>query len=81
MSIIKTLKRDGQLGMNPNCDKALLPTHYNYVSEPFFRGKGCHNVNELEKLLEQYKEYAHQQALIKQQLLHHIDKNTTLTSE
>lgn len=67
--------------MNSNCDKALLPQHYIQVEEPYFRGKGNHNVNDLEKMLEQYKEYCHQQGLIKQQLLHYIDKNLVLISE
>src|SRR5690606_35052928 len=40
--------------------KAYMPEHYTEASEPFFRGKGDHNVLELEQICEEYKEYAHQ---------------------
>ncbi len=45
-----------------------LPSHYKVVTEPNFKGKGIHNVLELEELLENYKEFAHQQNIIKHEM-------------
>lgn len=51
-------------------DIMYLPLHYHnmQVKEPFFEGRGNLNVKELEDLCEQFKEYIHQQAVIKQNL-------------
>lgn len=64
--------KDIPLGMNPRSDKVLLPPHYKYQPEPNYKGDGVHNVKELQKLLNEYREYAHQQALIKQKLIQKI---------
>ncbi len=45
-----------------------LPNHYTIVTEPNFQGKGNHNVLELEELLVKYKEFAHQQNIIKHEM-------------
>lgn len=50
-------------------DKLYLPSHYTPVSQPYFQGKGNHNIKELENMLEQYHEYAHQQQIIKQKVI------------
>ena len=63
------------LGMNPRFDQDNLPKQYEYQSEPFYKGDGSHSVKELQELLNQYKEYAHQQALIKQRLISEVEKN------
>ena len=51
-------------------DIMYLPIQYHndIKKQPYFKGKGEHNVKELEDLLEQYQEYAHQQAVIKTSL-------------
>ena len=50
-------------------DRALLPKSYRKLEEqPYFKGKGEHSVMELEKICEQFKEYCHQQQIIKQNL-------------
>jgi len=38
----------------------LLPSHYIEVGEPSYRGKGNHNVLQLEEIAENYKELVHQ---------------------
>lgn len=43
-----------------------------FVNEPFFEGKGNHSVAQLEAICEQYKEYAHQQGVIKKNCMRHI---------
>jgi len=45
-----------------------LPKHYKEVEQPFYEGKGNHNVSELEAICEQYKEYCHQQRILKSEL-------------
>jgi hypothetical protein len=60
------------LGMNPKFDQDNLPKQYTYQPEPFYKGDGVHSVKELEELLNKYKEYAHQQALIKQALIEEV---------
>ena len=61
------------LGMNVNSDKFLLPEHYKTVQEqPYYKGEGMHSIKELQELCEKYKEYCHQQALIKQRLIKEI---------
>lgn len=74
---MKTLKLKNfqDLGMNINSDKFLLPDFYTPVEQPFYQGKGVHNVSQLEALCEQFKEYCHQQALIKQRLIEEIKKD------
>lgn len=42
------------------------------VSEPFYEGRGNHSVAQLEALCEQFKEYCHQQAIIKQNCMKHV---------
>ncbi len=66
------LKDLQNLEMNPNSDKFILPDHYIPVPEPVYRGDGQHSVTELQQIIRQYKEYCHQQALIKQALIKEI---------
>lgn len=66
------LKSFHDLGMNVNSDKFILPDHYMPVPEPVYRGDGQHSVTELQQIIRQYKEYCHQQALIKQALIKDI---------
>lgn len=66
------LKDLQNLGMNVNSDKFILPDHYIPVPEPVYRGDGQHSVTELQQIIRQYKEYCHQQALIKQALIKDI---------
>lgn len=51
-------------------DKMYLPIHYkgNLIEEPFYKGDGCLSVDELQKLCNKFKEYVHQQNVIKQKL-------------
>ena len=54
-------------------DRLLLPAGYNQIQElPHYKGAGNHSVRELEQLCEQYKEYCHQQKVIKQFLITEI---------
>ncbi len=55
-------------------DEMYTPIHYkgHMVKEPFFQGNGCHSVSELEKICQEYKEFCHQQAIIKQNCMKHI---------
>lgn len=55
-------------------DEMYLPIYYKgmVVKEPFFEGKGNHSVAQLEAICEQYKEYAHQQGVIKKNCMRHI---------
>jgi len=55
-------------------DDIYNPIHYKgmIVKEPHFEGKGNHSIAQLEAICEQYKEYAHQQAVIKQNCMKHI---------
>lgn len=66
------LKDFNDLGMNPNFDKYILPDHYIPVPEPVYKGDGQHSVTELQQIIRQYKEYCHQQTLIKQALIKDI---------
>ncbi len=66
------LKDLQNLGMNPNSDKFILPDHYIPVPEPVYKGDGQHSITELQQIICQYKEYCHQQALIKQTLIKEI---------
>ncbi len=64
------VKKYPKLGMNKDSDAYLLPIQYKTViEEPYYKGDGNHSINELQKLLNQYKEYSHQQAIIKQNLI------------
>lgn len=58
--------------MNVNSDKYLLPDHYTPIQEPFYKGDGEHSVGELQELCKQFKEYCHQQAIIKERLIREI---------
>jgi hypothetical protein len=55
-------------------DDMYLPIHYKgyKVEEPYYSGDGNLSVNELQKLCNQFKEYTHQQAVIKQNCMKHI---------
>ena len=55
-------------------DDMYLPIHYKgmVVKQPFFEGKGNHSVAQLEAICEQFKEYVHQQQVIKQNCMQHI---------
>lgn len=64
---------DSIIGMNPRFDKALLPSYYEYQEEPYYPGDGNLSVSKLQELCNKFKEYCHQQALIKQQLIEHIN--------
>ena len=69
------LKNFNDLGMNINSDRFILPEQYQrVVPEPSYRGMGNHSVRELEAICEQFKEYCHQQAIIKQYLIEDIKK-------
>lgn len=57
------------LGMNIKSDKMLLPEHYELINEPYYMGDGNHSINQLEHLCNSFKEYCHQQAIIKQKLI------------
>lgn len=60
------------LGMNINSDQFLLPEHYTAISEPHYKGDGEHSIKELQALCREFKEYCHQQAIIKQTLIKEI---------
>lgn len=64
---------DSIIGMNPKFDKALLHSHYEYKPEPHYKGDRFHSINKLQELCNKFKEYCHQQAIIKQQLIEHIN--------
>jgi hypothetical protein len=63
------------IGMNPRFDQDNLPEQYTYQKEPFYSGDGNHSVGEMQKMLNEYKEYAHQQAIIKQKLIREVQIN------
>lgn len=52
-------------------DDMYLPSQYNgmKVSQPYYSGDGNLSVHELQKLCNKYKEYVHQQQIIKQNLI------------
>ena len=62
------------LGMNVNSDSFLLPEQYIPIEQPFYKGDGAHSVKELQELCNKFKEYCHQQAVIKQKLIEDIKK-------
>jgi hypothetical protein len=55
-------------------DEMYTPIHYKgmVVKQPFFEGKGNHSVAQLEAICEQYKEYAHQQSVIKHNCMKYV---------
>lgn len=55
-------------------DDMYLPIYYKgiLVKQPFFEGKGNHSIMQLEAMCEQFKEYCHQQQIIKQNCMQHI---------
>lgn len=66
------LKDFSGLGMNINSDKFLLPEQYLPIEQPYYKGDGEHSVKELQELCNKFKEYCHQQAVIKQRLIKEI---------
>ena len=55
-------------------EKKLLPEHYLYREQPFYQGDGVLNVLELERLCRHFQEYAHQQNVIKYELMRIINE-------
>lgn len=55
-------------------DEMYLPIYYKsfVAKQPHYKGKGNHSVEQLEKICEQFKEYVHQQQIIKQNCMTHI---------
>lgn len=55
-------------------DDMYIPIHYKgfVAKQPFFEGRGNHSVQQLEDICEKYKEYVHQQQVIKQNCMKHI---------
>lgn len=49
-------------------DKDFLPDHYELKEMPFYSGNGNLNVTQLEALCNDFKEYCHQQGIIKDKL-------------
>lgn len=66
------IKKFQGLGMNINSDKYILPDDYTPIAQPHYKGGGQHSVFELEELCEDFAEYCHQQAIIKQELIKEI---------
>lgn len=52
-------------------DRALLPKNIypNLAKMPFYSGEGAHSAAELQEMCQQFKEYCHQQSIIKFSLL------------
>lgn len=71
IKIMSELKEEHLVFMS---DEMYTPIHYKgmIVKQPFFEGKGNHSVAKLEEICEQFKEYCHQQAIIKQNCMKHI---------
>ena len=55
-------------------DEMYTPIRYKgiIVQQPSFSGRGNHSVKQLEDICEQFKEYVHQQQIIKQNCMKHI---------
>lgn len=55
-------------------DDMYLPIHYRgiKVEQPFYSGDGNHSVSELQEICKQFKEYCHQQAVIKHNCMKHL---------
>ena len=64
----KELKQEHLVFMS---DDMYLPIHYKgmVVQQPFYQGDGVHSVKQLEAICNQYKEYVHQQAVVKQSVM------------
>ena len=58
--------------------KEHLPEHYVVQEEPSYQGGGHHSVSSLEVIVEDYKQYAHQQRIIKQAMQVELENMTTL---
>tara|TARA_R110000796_G_scaffold126793_9_gene241821 strand:+ start:2705 stop:2923 length:219 start_codon:yes stop_codon:yes gene_type:complete len=58
--------------------KEHLPEHYVVQEEPRYDGDGEHSVASLETLVEDYKQYAHQQRIIKHAMQVELENITTL---
>ena len=58
-------------------DLMYLPIQYHRIQakQPYFKGKGEHSVKELEDICEQFSEYCHQQAVIKQNAMKRVIEN------
>ena len=58
-------------------DLMYLPIQYHRIKakQPYFKGKGEHSVKELEDICEQFAEYCHQQAVIKQNAIKRVIEN------
>lgn len=55
-------------------DDMYLPIMYKGVlaQQPFYSGDGNHSIKELQEICNQFKEFCHQQAIIKQNCMKHI---------
>jgi len=55
-------------------DDMYLPIHYKgiLVEEPSYLGNGVYNIIQLEKICNEFKEYCHQQNVIKHNAFKHI---------
>lgn len=67
----KDLKEEHLVFMS---DDMYLPIHYKgmVVQQPFYSGDGNHSVKQLEAICNQYKEYCHQQAVVKQRVMERL---------
>jgi len=65
------LKQEHMIYMS---DDMYLPIHYKgiKIKQPFYSGGGNHSVKQLEAICEQFKEYVHQQQVIKHNCMKHI---------
>ena len=54
-------------------DKERLPEHYTHIDNPYYPGDGELNVLQLEELCKKFKEFTHQQQIIKQSLYHELE--------
>lgn len=55
-------------------DYMYLPIEYKgkLIDKPFYKGNGNHSVKQLEEICQQFNEYCHQQAIIKQNAMKHL---------
>ena len=55
-------------------DDMYLPIMYKgvLVQQPFYSGDGTHSIRELQEICNQFKEFCHQQAVIKQNVMKHL---------
>lgn len=61
-------------------DDKYLPEHYKLmkVDLPFYQGDGIHSVSMLQNICNQFKEYCHQQSIIKQNLMIELIKSKNI---